>query len=103
MTLRCSWCMKNIKEDKPCFGLNVKFKEGADMKEDEGKIISLYLTSRNTSVPLIVVANGSEAKKQGIDGIFAICSEKCGTKMKSALAKEIDLFSGYSTTLSKLM
>jgi hypothetical protein len=95
--------MKNIKEDKPCFGLNVKFKEGADMKEDEGSIISLYLASRNTSVPFIVVASGSEAKQQGIDGIFAICSEKCGTKMKSSLDKEIDLFSGHSTTLSELM
>lgn len=102
MTLRCSWCMKNIKEDKPCFGLNVKFKEGIDINEDEGKIISLHLTSRNTSVPFIVVAIGSEAKQQGIDGIFAICSEKCGTKMKTTLDKEIDLFSGYSTILSEL-
>lgn len=92
--LRCAWCMKKIGEDKPCFGLSVKFAEGLDLNEEEGRIIPIYLSSRKTSVPLIVVANDSEAKKSGQDGIFAICSEKCGEKMKMALAKELELFSG---------
>ncbi|MBP1964121.1 hypothetical protein J2Z65_003344 [Paenibacillus aceris] len=49
--LRCSWCMKKIKEDKPCFGLNVKFASGVDFDEKNGRIISMYLETRKTSVP----------------------------------------------------
>ncbi|CAG7630310.1 hypothetical protein PAECIP111802_01623 [Paenibacillus allorhizosphaerae] len=90
--LQCSWCMKKIKEDKECFGLSVKFVEGLNLKEDEGTIKSIFLTTRNTSVPMIVVAEDSEAKKQGQDGIFVLCSDKCGIKMKKALNEEISLF-----------
>lgn len=89
--LRCSWCMKKLSEDKECFGLSVKFKDNVDFSE-EGKITQIFLTSRNTSVPLIVVAKGSEASKQGHDGIFALCSEKCGEKMQNTLRNELDLF-----------
>lgn len=91
--LRCSWCMKKIGENKPCFGLSVKFAKGVDFHESEGKIISLYIVSRNTSVPFIVVANDSEAKKNGQDGIFCVCSEKCGEKMKKTVTQELELFS----------
>jgi len=90
--LRCSWCMKKIKEDKECFGLSVKFVEGLDLKQDEGTIQSIFLISRNTSVPMIVVAEDSEAKKQGQDGIFVLCSNDCGLKMKKTLNEEINLF-----------
>lgn len=90
---RCAWCMKKTGENKPIFGLNVKFAEGADLKENEGEIIQVFLASRNTSVPLIVVAADSEAKREGHDGIFTLCSEKCGEKMKKSVEKEFELFS----------
>ncbi len=90
--LRCSWCMKKIKEDKECFGLSVKFIDGVDLKQDEGTVKSIFLTSRNTNVPMIVVAADSDAKKQGQDGIFALCSEKCGIKMKSIINEELSWF-----------
>jgi hypothetical protein len=67
--------MKKIREEKPCFGLSVKFTKGVDLSENAGRIIPVYLSSRKTSVPLIVVTNDSEAKKSGQDGIFAVCSE----------------------------
>jgi hypothetical protein len=92
--LRCAWCMKKIGEDKPCYGLNVKFAKGVNFNEEGGRIISIYLVSRNTSVPLIVVANDSEAKKNGQDGIFCVCSNTCGEKMKKTVAQELELFSG---------
>lgn len=49
----------------------------------------MHLESRNTSVPMIVPGKNSEADKEGIDGLFPICSEKCGDKMREALSKEI--------------
>jgi hypothetical protein len=90
--LRCSWCMKKIKEDEECFGLSVKFVKGVDLKKDEGTIKAVFLASRNTSVPMIVVAEDSEAKKQGQDGIFVLCSDKCGVKMKKTLKEELNWF-----------
>ncbi|WP_254776938.1 hypothetical protein [Paenibacillus sp. yr247] len=90
--------MKKIKEDKPCYGLSVKFASGVDFDEKDGRIISLHLKTRNTSVPLIVVAGDSEAKRNdGQDGIFALCSENCATKMKEIITKELELFSGESS------
>ncbi|TDL64062.1 hypothetical protein E2R56_26540 [Rhodococcus qingshengii] len=90
--LRCAWCMKKISNNKPVFGLSVKFVEGLDYTESEGKIIQIGLRTRNTSVPLIITARESEAKLQGTDGIFALCSKNCGKKMKDTLTKEIEIF-----------
>ena len=58
-----------------------------------GRISHIHLESRNTSVPMIVPGKNSEADKQEIDGIFPICSEKCGDKMRDALSKEIGTIS----------
>ncbi len=90
--LRCAWCMKKIRDEKPVFGLSVKFAEGIEYSESEGMIIQIGLHSRNTSVPMIVTARESKAKLQGTDGIFALCSEKCGVKMRDTLTKELSTF-----------
>ena len=50
----CSWCKKKIPEDFEIFGLGVKFKEGIDMRDKEGKIIHLTLAVTNKTVPAIV-------------------------------------------------
>jgi hypothetical protein len=64
------------------------------LNKNKGEIIQVFLASRNTSVPLIVVADDSEAKREGHDGKFSICSEKCGVKMKKTVNEELQLFSG---------
>ena|SRR5699024_607267 len=89
---RCAWCMKKIYENEPLHAVNVKFAKGIDYSETEGEITQVDLVSRGTSVPMIVTTADSEAKEHGSDGMFAVCSRKCGGKMKAALAKEIDTF-----------
>lgn len=93
--LRCSWCMKKIRNDKPVFGVSVKFVEGEEYTASEGKIIQIGLRTRNTSVPMIVTGKDSEAKLSGTDGIFALCNEKCVKKMKETLAHELEVFKEY--------
>jgi hypothetical protein len=88
--------MKKIKDNKPVFGLSVKFAEGVDYSDSEGTIIQIGLNTRNTSVPMIVTTRDSEAKNQGADGIFALCSEKCGEKMKETVTKEITMFKEFN-------
>ncbi|MFC0272352.1 hypothetical protein ACFFIX_12995 [Metabacillus herbersteinensis] len=90
--LRCAWCMKKFNDDKPVFGLSVKFAECVGFSNIEGTITQIKLQTRNTSVPMNVTASDSEAKKQGTDGIFAICSERCGEKMKDTVTKELTMF-----------
>jgi hypothetical protein len=89
--------MKKFKDRKSVYGLNVKFVEGKKISETDGRIIHIHLESRNTSVPMLVPGINSESDRQGIDGIFPICSEKCGAKMQEALSKEI----GTIQTVSK--
>jgi hypothetical protein len=81
--------MKKLKADKQVYLLNVKFVEGKEISDSDGRIIHIYFESRNTSIPMIVPGENSEAKLSGIDGIFPICSQKCGEKMRESLAKEI--------------
>jgi len=95
--LRCAWCMKKISDDKPVFALSAKFAEGVDYTADEGKIIQIGLRTRNTSVPMIVTGKESEAKLQGIDSVFSLCSEKCKKKMKETLSKELEVFKEISS------
>jgi hypothetical protein len=45
---------------------------------------------------MIVTTRDSEAKNQGADGIFALCSEKCGEKMKETVTKEITMFKEFN-------
>ncbi|SDQ90711.1 hypothetical protein [Virgibacillus salinus] len=35
---RCAWCMKKIADDQPLHALNVKFTEGIDYSDQEGKL-----------------------------------------------------------------
>ncbi|WP_129692419.1 hypothetical protein [Gottfriedia acidiceleris] len=92
--LRCSWCMKKIRDDKPVFAVSVKFVD-EEYTASEGKIIQIGLRTRNTSVPMIVTGKDSEAKLSGTDGIFALCSEKCVKKMKETLSHELEVFKEY--------
>jgi hypothetical protein len=85
--------MKKIGENRPVYGLHVKFAEGVNYNDEGGRITQIYLKSRNKSVPMIVTAANSEAKKSGQDGIFALCSEKCGAKMKETLKEELQFSS----------
>ncbi|MGP4074701.1 hypothetical protein [Halobacillus sp. K22] len=87
--------MKKIKENKEVFGLSAKFHEGVDYSDKEGTITQIWLDTRNTRVPMIVTSKDSEAKKEGADAMFALCSEKCGKKMKETLNKEISIIKDY--------
>ncbi|MEH7178281.1 hypothetical protein [Neobacillus vireti] len=91
--------MKKFKSGKPIYGLNVKFVEEKKISDPDGRIVHIHLESRNTSVPMLVPGIDSEADKKGIDGIFPICSEKCGEKMRDALSKEIGTIQAVNNTI----
>ena len=86
---KCTWCGKHISEDAEVFSVGVKFKPDVDLSEYEGHCIDITLVSEEKPFYLLVTIEGSEAKRDGNDGLFLFCSEACGDDLKRALAKEM--------------
>ena len=85
---KCSWCDKTIPDDVPTFGFGGKMKHGIDLSEFEGGAVRMLLLTQEKQVIAIVPTADSEAKRDGKDVMFMVCSEKCGLEMKAALEKE---------------
>ena len=97
---RCAWCQSQITDHMEVFGLGAKLKSNVDLSEYEGHCIELDLASEDKSVYMMVAAQDSEAKNDGKDGMFLVCSEKCGKKLKNVLKKEISLGKMFETVWS---
>lgn len=88
---QCAACWGNINELTEVFGLGVKLKPEADLSEFESHCIEIDLISEEKPVYMMVTKQDSEAKNDGKDGMFLVCSENCGEKLKKVLEKEISL------------
>lgn len=97
---RCAWCQTQITDHMEVFGLGAKLKSNVDLSEYEGHCIEIGLASEEKQVFMMVTAQGSEAKNDGKDGMFLVCSEKCGNKLKNVLEKEISLGKLFETVWS---
>ena len=62
-----------------------------NLADKEGGYIHLELVQPHKTVPAMVVTSDSEAKRQGNDLGFVVCSDVCGQLLKTALQAEIDL------------
>ncbi len=88
---KCAWCHNYISDGMEVFGAGAKLKPDADLSEYESHCIQIELVSEEKPVYMMVTAQGSEAKKDGKDCMFLLCSEECGKKLKNVLEKEISL------------
>ena len=86
---KCAWCQNHISEDREVFGAGAKLKPDVDLSVYENHCIQIGLVSEEKPIYMMVTAQGSEAKKNGKDCMFLLCSEECGKKLKSVLEKEI--------------
>lgn len=94
---QCAACRDNISEMTEVFGLGVKLKPEVDLSEFESHCIEIDLVSEEKSAYMMVTAQGSEAKDDGKDGMFLVCSESCGKQLKQVLEKEISLGKMFET------
>jgi hypothetical protein len=85
---KCAWCDKKIAEDSEVFGFGATIQPDADLSKYEGEAIALPIVTGDRSVPMLVTSEDSEAKRDGNDLMFMVCSEKCGQDMKIALEVE---------------
>lgn len=87
----CAWCHKRIPEDTPVFSLTAKARPGVDLRSKEGDVMPLRLTQIERTVWAMVPTSDSDAKREGNDFVFMICSRACGTALKQALQQELGL------------
>jgi hypothetical protein len=88
---KCVWCHSQIDDHVEVLGLGAKLNPNVDLSDYESHCIQIGLVSEEKPIYMMVTAHGSEAKNNGNDGMFLICSEKCGLKLKDVLEKELSL------------
>ena len=88
---KCTWCRSYINDEMEVLGLGAKLRPDLDLSEYESHCIQIGLVSEEKPLYMMVTTQGSEAKINGNDGMFLVCSEGCGKKLKSVLENEISL------------
>lgn len=88
----CAWCGRKIPKGSEIFSLGAKVKSGIDLHNQAGRAIRLLLAKSEKTINAIAPADNSQAKKEGNDLLFAICSLKCGDVLRRTLQEELDVF-----------
>ena len=94
---KCAWCRNHIHDDMEVFGFGAKLRPDVDLSEYESHCIEIDLVSEQKTVYMMVTAQDSEAKKEGKDCMFLVCSERCGKKLKNVLEKDMSLGKMFKT------
>jgi hypothetical protein len=94
---KCAWCQNPISDDMEVVGVGAKLKPDVDLSEYESHCIQISLASEKKPIYMMVTAQDSEAKKEGNDAMFLLCSIECGKKLKHVLVKEISIGNMFET------
>ena len=87
----CAWCGKRLPPNTECFALGAKVKASADLRQHEGGVLPMLLSKTNKSIMAIVPTRSSQAKKDGNDLLFSLCSQACARTLKKKLQQELDM------------
>jgi len=87
----CCWCGKPIPEEVELFGLGGKAMPGVDLSDFEGSAIQIKVPTTGITFCAIVTLPDSDARKDGNDFMFVLCSSRCAYELKTLLNKEIYL------------
>ncbi len=88
---KCAWCANKIRDDVPVYGFGIKFKPDVNLSEYEGNAIELPILVAQKNIPMVITAEGAEAKNDGNDALFMTCSAECGNKLRNILLQEKSL------------
>ena len=86
----CACCQKEITDETDIVDLGIQIKSSIDLSEYESHCIELELTPESQPVHMMVTAARSDAKQEGKDGLFLLCSQSCAGTFKKTLQDEID-------------
>ena len=85
----CCWCNREMRDDSERFSINTKFRDPKDYRKNAGKIVEFYVPVVDRSIMAFAVTPDSEAKKQGYEIMFVICSERCREELSAGLREDI--------------
>ena len=94
---KCAWCQSHINDHMEVLGLGVKLRPDVDLFEYESHCIQIGLVSEEKPLYMMVTTKDSEAKINGNDGMFLVCSEGCGKKLKTVLETAISIGKMFET------
>jgi len=87
---KCTWCKNYLTDEADAFGIGAKLIPDVDLADYETHCIEIVLGEEENAVYMLVTPEGSEAKNDGHDGMFLVCSKQCGNDLKAAMKEEID-------------
>ena len=86
----CAGCLNRIPDDHEVYGIMVRVKPRTLYNRFAGQVVAFHLMGEGRTIPAIVTAVESEAKKKGIDLAFQVCSAVCATSLREVLEEEFD-------------
>jgi len=91
---RCAWCARVIPPDREVLVVKSRLPvEMAELLGPSGNVQPLPLANSNKTVALILPANDSDARREGVAAVFQVCCKKCAAALEDALQKENPLAS----------
>ena len=87
----CCWCDKRIGENQEILALGCKKRPGIDISKYEGDIMPIVIVTIGKTVWAIVPTEESDARKEGKDFMFTLCSDECGIELKETLNQEKEI------------
>jgi hypothetical protein len=87
----CCWCGKRIGSENEVFSLGCRKQAGIDISKYEEDIMPLTILSKSKTLWTVVPPADSDARKEGEDFVFVLCSVECGKELKEALQTDIDI------------
>ena len=87
----CSWCSKKIGNEEPVYALGCKKRPNVDISRYESKVMPVKLSVLDKTIWSIVPPADSDARREGNDFMFTLCSEDCGDQLKEILEKEKEI------------
>ncbi len=87
----CSWCGLKIRSEGPIYAIGCKKRPEVDISKYESKVMPVKISTLGKTIWSIVPPADSDARKDGNDSMFTLCSEERGDQLKEALEIEKDL------------
>ncbi|MGO9466623.1 MAG: hypothetical protein ACLQIB_18340 [Isosphaeraceae bacterium] len=87
----CGWCGRSIAADTAVFGGGARARPGIDLEAVAGQVLPVYLVGAGKTVLVAVTGLDSDARRDGNDFVYMICSEACGRDLKAAFESDIEL------------
>lgn len=85
----CGWCGKAIGEDDPVVAVGGRVHQGIDLSLVQGKVVELAFALSSKTILVAVAGFESDAKAEGKDVVFMVCSGACGRQIQTAFAEEL--------------